>query len=185
MNQVIYAVAALTVVMLFSMSTQRGRVTGTQEMYVTEARTRMMGVARETVERIARTEMAFDEATDSEKVAEGAVYPYVAGPGELTPGNSFGGCADLVACDDLDDFHGVSVNGDMEGLPYNVDVAVAYVDALTGGPTGSQTFAKELTVTVSTPALSLKGETLSVGYSRVFTYPSLFDFALGVASRPA
>jgi len=182
MTQLIYAVSALGVIMLFSVGIQRVGLTGEQEMYITEARTRMLGVARETVEQISRLDMPFDAATDPDQAAQGQ-FPYVDDPAKLTSVSSFGGCTYLSTCKDIDDFDGLSVADSAQGIPVTLDFEVAYVNALTGEESASATYAKQLRVIVSTVAINRNGAPLVVSYSRVFAYPNTMDFARGVQSR--
>ena len=189
MTQLIYAVSALALVMLLTVGIQRAGLHAEREIYLTEARTRMLAAARETVERITRLDMPFDYATDPDRGAAGKTFPYVSSPGELTGKGGFGGCGlaqtyDLSPCLDIDDFHGVGPVADsVDGLPVQFEFSVAYVDTLTGAESMLATYAKELTVTVTSPAFRTATDTLTVQYSRVFAYPSPMDFARGVQSR--
>jgi hypothetical protein len=188
MSQMIYAIAALAAVTLFSVSVRSSGVSAEQQMYITETRSRMLGVAQEAIERITRMEVAFDEKTNPDTLSQYEVFPYVDSPAELTPAASFGSvlCNDLenvAGCFDLDDFHGISLSDlDAEGMPYGMEIEVAYVDTLTGAASGSQTYAKEVTVTVSSGVVKFGGEDISVSYARVFGYPSAFDYARGAES---
>lgn len=185
MSQLIYAIAALAAVTLFSVSMRHTGVSTEQEMYLTEARSRMLGVARESVEKISRMEVPFDANTNPDNLSEYIVFPYVDSPSELTPSSAFGGCdSDMVTnCFDLDDFDGVHQEDQEEnGLPYDLDVSVAYVDTLDGSESSSQTYAKEVTVTITSSAVVIGGEPVSVSYSRVFAYPSIFEYARGAES---
>ncbi|HUF09163.1 MAG TPA: hypothetical protein VMO47_07580 [Rhodothermales bacterium] len=69
------------------------------------------------------------------------------------------------------------------GLQVTLGFEVAYVDSL-GQHAASQTYAKEVTVEVSTPAIMIAGDSLRVRYSRAFVYPSTVDFARSVAAAP-
>lgn len=184
MTQLVYALGAIAVLMLFTTSIQRSGLAGEHEMYLTEARTRMLGVARETVDRITRMELPFDDETNPDGGADGA-YPYVTNPANLTSTASFGGCSlvstySLASCLDLDDFDGASVSDTADGIPVDISFEVVYVDTLTGVPSGSPTFAKMLTATVTSGALLIDGNPVEVSYSRVFGYPNPIDFAKAV-----
>ncbi|MFV1980691.1 MAG: hypothetical protein ACC655_06015 [Rhodothermia bacterium] len=185
MTQLIYAIAALAAVTLFSVSMRHSGVTSEQEMYITEARTRMIGVARETVEQISRMELPFDQQTDADRVNSYQVFPYVSTAGELTPSVSFGGCTSLTTnCFDPDDFDDLTLlDQEAEGLPYDLSVTVTYVDTLTSVESMSQTYAKEVTVTVISPAVQISGEPVSISYSRIFAYPTVFEYARGAESK--
>ncbi|HUF09164.1 MAG TPA: hypothetical protein VMO47_07585 [Rhodothermales bacterium] len=88
MTQLLYGLMALVVVMLFTIFITSAGLTGEQEMYLTEARTRMLGVARETVERLTTLELPFDYATDPDRGASGQTFPYVNSAAQLTAGDS-------------------------------------------------------------------------------------------------
>lgn len=185
MTQLIYAIAALAAVMLFSVSMRHSGVASDQDMYVTEARSRMIGIARESVEQISRMELPFDEMTDADRVNSYVVFPYVSIATELTPYGSFGGCTTMTTnCFDLDDFHDLAMlDQDADGLPYDLGVTVTYVDTLSGAASNTQTYAKEVTVTVTTGAVRIAGNPVSVSYSRIFAYPTVFEFARGAESK--
>lgn len=184
MTQLVYALGAIAVLMLFTTSIQRSGLAGEHEMYLTETRTRMLGVARETVDRITRMELPFDDETNPDGGADG-VYPYVTDPVYLTATSSFGGCSlastyALSTCLDLDDFDGASVSDTADGIPVDITFEVVYVDTLTGALSASPTFAKMLTATVRSGALLINGDSVEVSYSRVFGYPNPIDFAKAV-----
>jgi hypothetical protein len=185
MAQMIYAIAALAAVTLFSVSLRHSGVNTEQEMFITEARTRMIGIARESVEEISRMELPFDEKTDADRLSQYVVFPYVSSAAELTAVGAFGGCTTMhTGCLDLDDFHGLELlDQDADGLPFDLAVEVVYVDTLSGAASGSQTYAKELTVTVTTGAVRISEQPVSVSYSRVYAYPSIFEYARGAESR--
>ena len=71
-----------------------------------------------------------------------------------------------------------------DGIPCTLELETTYVDTLTGVYSANATFAKRLTVIVSTSAIRFNGEPVSVSYSRVFSYPNVIDFARGIKSRP-
>lgn len=181
MSDFIYAIAAVVAVMLFSISLRQTGLSSEQEMYVTEARSRMLGVARETVERVSRMDLPFDANTDPDRIDASLVFPYIGSASQLTSPNAFGGCyGTMSACLDLDDFDGFAVSDSAMGMPYDLGIEVQYVDTLDGSPSGSRTFAKELKVSVSTSAVRIAGQPLSVSYTRIYAYPSVMDFARGV-----
>jgi hypothetical protein len=183
-SQFIYAIAALAAVILFAVNTRHAGVSVEQDTYLTEAHTRMLGVAKQSLEQISRMELPFDAMTNADLRNQYEVFPYVDSPAELTSAGAFGGCNEIgPSCMDLDDFHGINLkNLDAGGLPYDLEISVAYVDTVDGSPSMSQTFAKEITATVSTGAVLVAGDSVSVSYSRVFAYPSVFEYAVGAES---
>ena len=173
----LYALLAMLLVALFSLNMQRGIHATEQQMIVNEVATQLTGVGVDVLEHIERT--PFDENTDESKQVP-LEYPVITGTGQLTPdgGAQWGGCTSLAlsdpSCDDIDDFDGVSVDVDVDGLVYTVEVAVQYVSPATTpatlAPSGAQTYAKEVTLTISNPYLLLGGTPLQVELKRVFTY---------------
>ena len=202
MSQLIYALGALTVLLVFNVSIQRTALQGEREMYTDEARARLMMFARETADRITRLELPFDEQIDPDRIASGSLYPYVATPTGLTAEGDFGGCLatarrGLSDCVDLDDLHAVGpLDDDLGGLPIEYSFKVAYVDTADGSSTaGAKSYAKKLTISVETSAVLVDSiyaagggfkndrKNLNVTYERVFTYPNVIDFAKGVKER--
>ena len=179
MSQLIYSVAALAAVTLFTVSLHRAGISVEQEVYIIEARSRLLGVARETGEQISRMDLPFDSNTDPDLLGESAQFPYVSSPSELTPEGSFGGCNDIAYCLDLDDFSGITFSDTANGLPYEVAIKVTYADTVDGSYSSSQTYSKDLKITVSTEAVRIGNEPLSITYNRLFAFPSLMDFARG------
>ena len=186
MAQMIYAVAAMVAVTIFAISTRHSGVQSENEIYIAEARSRMLGVAREAVERVTRQEIPFDAVVNPDNVGPYDVFPYVDSPTELTDVGSFGNSlcyADLSLCEDLDDYHDYATEGESNGIPFELTMEVSYVDTLTGQQLGNvKSYAKMLTATVTTTAVSFGGEPATVKYFRIFSYPTPFDFALGAES---
>lgn len=167
--QTLYSLIALLLVMLLSLNFYQGRNHTQQNMIVNEVLTPFNDLGMELLDHIGR--QAFDENTDETKIAE-PTWPIVTSPSGLTAEASFGGCTDFWTCDDIDDFHGLTVNRDLNGLPYTVDISVRYVDELDPDqPTGgAPSYAKEVTLEISTAAIQMGGAPLTVKIGRVYTY---------------
>ncbi len=171
MAQVIYSILGLSIAMLFSMSLNRSIYSNTHRTYTNEVLSQMLGIGEDVLEDVGRRSLAFDEAVDEARYVGPIQYPLVHVAWELTPQSSFGGCLVYAACLDLDDFHGMVLTRSVEGLEYEAEISVIYVDELDPMiETGSQTFSKKVTVTVSSSAIVIGDKPLSVHYSRVFSY---------------
>jgi len=172
MSQLIYSILALSVTVLFSVSLNRVFNTNTEKTYTNEVLSQMIGVGQDVLEEVGRRGLPFDEAVDEARYVGPIRYPLVHAAFELTPASAFGmcdsGCTDPL---DLDDYDGMTFYRTVDSLDYIATVSVQYVDEL--DPTkvsATQTFAKLVTVEVSSEAIAISGEPLTIDYSRVFTY---------------
>lgn len=169
----IYAVLAIMLVGLFSLNMHRSMHQSQNRMVVNEVVTELTGAGYDVLEFIGR--LPFDENTDESK-KDPLEYPVINGPNQLTPVGNFGGCAALALvpddCDDIDDFHNVpDVTIDVDGLEYDVEVAVRYVDPLNPETASAgNSLAKEVALTITNTYLLVGGDPLQVNVKRIFTY---------------
>ncbi len=181
MSQVIYSLAALVTVILFSITMNQGINSGHTNMYATEILSQMSGVAEDIIDDVGRRALPFDSKVDPDSVIVPELgYPIVLSATQITPEAQFGGCFVYDLCGDLDDFHGLVVTRTAGGLDYEATIEVRYVDE--NDPmveTGIQTFAKKVTVTVTQGSLIQAGVPLSTSYSRVFVYDKPTNFPIG------
>jgi hypothetical protein len=179
MAQTLYGFIALGLVMILSLNTFR-IITETQRtMAINEVATQITGVSMEILDHIGNR--YFDHQTNPKFVfPKPPTYPYVTGESQLTgPGAAewgvgTSGCPQgalkaVDDCDDIDDFDGMVVTRDVDGLNYTATISVQYVSTCTLQPSG-RSFAKEVEVTVVTPDALIGGSQLQVTVSRVFTY---------------
>ena len=152
-------------------------------MVLNEVVTQVTGISVDILEHIGNK--FFDESTDETGISP-ADFPLVTFTAELTGEGGFGNTGDGATCDhtnfydpdcnDIDDFHGITLNRTVEGIPYTAVVSVDYVDE--DNPDTDQdpdlphtrTFAKMVTVTITSPYLLLGNIPLEVKLHRVFTY---------------
>lgn len=186
MAQLIYAISALAIAMVFAVSMQSSSNSGEGAVYRNEVLTQLVTIGRDIVDEIARQDLPFDEQVDPSRIPQPATYPYVHFPVNLTPEADFGnpGCYALNSCLDLDDFHSPDdpITGEHNGLEYSATIAVRYVDV--ADPTqpapeedSGMSFAKEIVVTVATDAIQVNGEAIAAEYRRVMTYPRITNFS--------
>lgn len=178
MTQLIYSISALGIVVVVAVSMQRSSGATEQVVYTNEVLTQLVSVGRDVVDDIARRDLPFDAKVDPDRLPSVAVRPYVHSASELTPADEFGGCTDFEACLDVDDFHKLDppLTGVRNGLDFTANIEVEYVSATDPNTkSGSQTFAKEITVTVESSSIVLNGKPVSASYSRVLTYPGFTD----------
>lgn len=159
MPQTLLALVALMVAMQISLLQQRSILTARLDMVDTEYETVATGAGLDILDYIASK--PFDEATD------GRVVTNVA---ELTP-LPFATGGTYEAAEDIDDFNGIVpfvYNTDFPNVPFTIAIEVRYVEEndLSQVAT-SQTFAKEVLVTLTNPYMERP-----VTLSRVFSYPS-------------
>jgi len=169
----IYAVLAIMMVGLFSLNMHRSMHQSQNRMVVNEVVTELTGAGYDILELIGR--LPFDENTDESKQSP-LEYPVINFTSELTPAAQFGGCTAVAledpACDDIDDFHGIpTFTITVDGLEYEADVAVQYVDPVNPDtPAGGNSYAKEVELTITNPYLLVGGQPIQVNVRRVFTY---------------
>lgn len=165
--QVFYALIAMLLLALLSLTLQRGTHSAERRQIVNEMTTQLVGVGIDVIEHIGR--QPFDSQTDSNKVA---TVPPVTNAAQLTPKGSFGGCTDYNACEDVDDFDGLTITRDVGGLDFDVVIEINYVDE--NNPDvqpGFNTFAKEIRLSISSPHLYItKSIPLTVQIARVRAY---------------
>lgn len=171
--QVIYAFIAMLLVALLSLTLQRGIHSTERRQIVNEVSTQLVGVGIDVLEHIGRT--TFDYAVDTNRVDIDPIedFPYVEDPAELTLPGSFGSCSDYYSCKYIDGFDGMTVNRTVDGLDFEVDIFVQYVDEDNPDTaSGVQTYAKEVRLEISSSALYLSSAAnpLTVEIARVYTY---------------
>jgi hypothetical protein len=170
MVHLLYALTALMMVVLFAQNMQRGVLSGELRMEFNEVRTQMTGAAIDVIDDIDRQNVAFDRLT-REVGMEPSDFPLVTSASQLTPEDSFGGCSDFALCLDVDDFDDMILTRRVGDFIYDISIDVHYVDeANPNSQTGYQTFAKEVAVTVSHPAIVVGRDPLMVTIRRVFAY---------------
>ncbi len=175
MVQTLYGFIAIGLVMLLSLNLLRAATSTEQRMILNEVATQVTGIAVDLMEHLGNK--AFDENTDETGI-EPSDFPLVTSPSMLTPDNGpdWGGCPSLYdnTCNDIDDFDGMTIERDVEGLAYRAAIEVRYVNETSPNTTsGVSTYAKEVVITVTTPAyrhLLIGGAPLEVRLSRVFAY---------------
>lgn len=198
----IYTLTAMLLVGLLALSQFRTAANSQQRMVANEVLTQVTGVSDEVFEHAVGywfdervdeddwplqpptfpiiTESQVDELTATSTT-----------PGATTDG--WGGCTAAIytldanmkqnrltntsrpeTCDDLDDLHGLTLQMEREKMLYEVDFAVRYVDPtdLTQTVSGP-TFAKALTLTITTPNYVVGNDPLEITMSQVFTYSRL------------
>lgn len=171
MHQFIYAIAAMGVAMVLSLSLSSGSRNAAQRAYINEAATQLSGVAYGVLEDIERSTIAFDAKTDESRYSKPITFPLVKHASELTPESEFGGCVAYEACRDVDDFDGLQITRTSQDYEFVVTLSVRYVaESDPTQPLGSQSFAKRVSATVTHPTIMINGDPLRVTVSRIVTY---------------
>ncbi len=174
MYHIIYAMLAMLLVMFFSLNLMRAAQSTQQRQIINETGTQLTGVAADVFEYLASR--AYDAATDTARVH---VYPPVTTPLALTieDGAGWGGCTPYAsmynpgACLDLDDYDGATMTRDYEGLEYDVEITVRYVQRNNPDqPSATQTYAKEVHLEITNPHLLLGDNPVTAEMTRVYTY---------------
>ena len=147
MPQTLGAFLAIMAVMTFTLNYNRSTIHSQRNMINTEMEVMASAVATDVMNYVASK--PFDART-----ADNTVNRYNKITALLTPASEFGSCGSFGTCNDIDDFHNLPEfvrTFEIEpgvAIKFNVGVAVHYVDD-TGAASTSQTWAKEVTVTVS------------------------------------
>ena len=179
MVQTLYGLIAITLAMMLALNLMR-TVTGTQrKMILNEVAMQVTGISVDIMEHLANK--SFDENT-VETGVDLSNLPLVTSANQLTnPGgfgyNQDGGLCDAPNffydpdCDDIDDFHGLTLNRTVNGIPYTAEIMVRYVEEDNPSlPAPDHTFAKEVTVKITSPYLLIGNDPIEATFSRVFAY---------------
>lgn len=172
MTQTIYALLALVMLSLLSVSQQSAILSDYRTMLSEELEVMGSGVALQAMEYIATK--AFDEeSTDGGTISSTSDLSTM--PFSTGRDCAFSGIAD--ACDDLDDFHSMQAEYidfiiGTDTLQFQVDASVTYLDSNRNATT-TRTYVKEVTVTVQDywgdgqPTLMKQ----PIKLARLFSYP--------------
>lgn len=179
-QQLLYSVAALAIVMVFSLAFRGNMIASNQKVFLNEIGTQLTGVAYDVLDDIGRKDLAFDRNTNESLLTPPINYPLINGCSENTsPGSinwgcsNCGGCTDAFydGCQDIDDFHGFSGADTVRGILYEFDISVQYVSETDPDDNAvGVTCHKEVTVDVVAPWFPVGNDTLRTSLSRVFTY---------------
>lgn len=184
MIQTVYALLAIMLIGLVTLSFSRGIHSNEQEMMLNELASEMTSVGSEILNEVGRypyDPVALVVTTDHVLNTRGALrLESTFGTGSTcNPNTQYSGCLFI------NDFHGKTAtrvrqriyNGVTHDITYTVEsIVVRYVSESTPHtPTGTKTFAKEVVVTVSCPLVYLGSPDtpLKVQMSRVYTYPNI------------
>ena len=171
--QLLYSIAALAIVMVFSLTFRGSMISSNQQVFLNEIGTQLTGVAYDVLEDIGRKDLAFDRNTNESLMTPPITYPVITSRLQLTYEGSaeWGNCIQYEACEDVDDFHGIRDTATVEGIIYVFDVSVQYVSETDpDSKSYTPTYAKEVTVEVWTPWFLAGNDTLRTTLSRIFTY---------------
>jgi hypothetical protein len=183
MAQTLYGILALVLVSMLSLNMQRGSMQTQQRQALNEVGMQITGVAEEVFDHIGREAVAFDRFVDSTR-AIAPVCGRTETPKAFTEPARFAtvACsgAGYESCPYIEGFHGMTdLSFERDGLPFEVDVEVAYVNPRTLAPLAptARSFAKEVTLSVSSPLLYLNtpSNPLTVRLSRVYEYDAVTD----------
>ena len=166
--QVFYALIAVFLLGLLSLTVQRTTHRIDSRMHVNEVVTQATGIATSIVEAIGSK--PFDSKTDTLKVT---TFPAVLSSDELTPKGAFGGCISFLLCQDEDDFDGLVITRTLNGFEFTASIKINYVIATNPSVlSASNTFAKEVLVEISNPTLFVGSPSnpITVPFRRVFSY---------------
>ena len=192
MAQFIYLIAAMLTLMTLLMTSQRGSERVRQTEMLNEVSTQLTNAASEALETIGRAYYdrhvfvnRSNEADQCGRVANGLQSTF-ANPGAFTACTYFGNCRWIEGFHDLNPgplpaAPDTTVTrggfGNEKGFTINLEVAVRYVDpADYAVAPGTETFAKEVSVTAHTPDAYLGDDPadfdrqLSITLTRVFPY---------------
>lgn len=193
----LYSLIGLMLVGVLALSAMRMSTHSEQRMISNEIMTQVTGIADEVFDHAGA--YWFDEKVDeSDYYQQPPIFPIITTTSSLTspsavPGmgvDGWSGCTSAIyapdantgqlrlqnsarpeTCDDLDDLHGLRIDMDRNGLTYRVDVSVTYVDPLDPSTTSSApTWAKRVSLRITTTDYQIAGNPLEVTMSRVYSY---------------
>lgn len=166
--QVFYAIIAIFLLALLSLTVMRSTQRLDSRIYVNEVVTQASGVATGIIETIGRK--PFDSKTDTTKVS---TFPAVTSTNQLTSEANFGGCTNFSLCEDIDDFNGLVITRLLNGFEFTATITIKYVSPVDPDYyTGTQTFAKEVLVEITSPYLYVgsRSNPITVPFRRIFSY---------------
>ena len=171
MAQTLYGLIALALVSMLALNLQRGTTNTQQRQIVNEVATQVTGVAGEVFDHIARDSVFFDKYVLDTRF----LFPKcgrTTSPSVFTPKASFVPAPRYATSRYVEGFDSMQVTIDRADIEYVVDIAVDYVDPVTLAPSATPTFAKEVTLTISSPLLFLKtpSNPVEVTMRRVLEY---------------
>lgn len=194
MTQLVYCILAILILSVLTMTAQQGIAANLQTQTLTELETQLTGVGTEVLEHIGQT--YYDEYTYTYRATREG--PYFCGrvrqdqPQTLADPGAFTACTGGATtsetfrnCPYIEGFDGLATATDTlqrtrSGFDYAVsDISVQYVDPATFAPAATETFAKEVSVTVENPYLYVGADptnTFKLEVSRVFTYGCVADY---------
>ena len=172
MAQTLYGLIALALVSMLALNMQRGTTNTQQRQIFNEVATQVTGVASEVFDHIARDGVYFDKYVSDTRT----LFPTcgrTTTPSVFTAEAAFVPAASYATSTYIEGFHGMTdIPIDRDDIQYLVDISVRYVDPVTLAPSAVQTFAKEVTLTLSSPLLFLRTSSnpVEVTMSRVIEY---------------
>ncbi|MFO8099470.1 MAG: hypothetical protein R6T83_07605 [Salinibacter sp.] len=175
MAQTIYGIIALALVSMLALSMHQGTTNTQQRHVLNEVATQVTGVGVEVFEHIGRGGVAFDKfVVDTQTTFPTCGRTTTADV--FTPEDSFAPAESYATSTYIEGFDGMTeVAIDRDDIPFEVDIEVAYVDPVTLAPSAVPTFAKEVTLTISSPFLFIKTPQtpVEVQMQRVFEYDTV------------
>lgn len=175
MAQTIYGLVALALVSMLALSMHQGTTSTQQRHILNEVTTQVTGVGVEVFDHIGRAGVAFDKFV----VDTQTTFPTcgrTTSADVFTPEASFVPAGSYASSAYIEGFDGMTdVPIDRDDIPFLVDIAVTYVDPVTLAPSAGPTFAKEVTLTISSPFLFIKtpDTPVEVRMQRVFEYDTV------------
>lgn len=179
MAQTLYGLIALALVSMLTLNMHRSTTNTQQRQIFNEVVTQVTGVGAEVFDHIARENVYFDKYVFDTR----SIFPTcgrTTSPDVFTPEASFVPAASYATSRYIEGFDGMTdVAVDRDDIQFLVDIDVRYVDPGTLVPSATPTYAKEVTLTISSPLLFLRTPTnpVEVTMSRVIEYDMVTEEA--------
>lgn len=155
MAQTLYGLIALALVSMLALNMHRGTTSTQHRQVFNEVATPVTGVGVEVFDHIARDSVYFDKYVYDTR----NTFPTcgrTTSPDVFTPEGGFVPAASYGTSRYIEGFDGMTdVPIERDDIQFFVDIAVRYVDPVTLAPVATPTFAKEVTLTISSPLLFL------------------------------
>lgn len=175
MTQTLYGLLALALLSMVALNVHRSTSNTQQRQVFNEVATQVTGVGSEVFDHIARDSVYFDKYVYDTR----SVFPTcgrTTTSDVFTPEASFVLAASYETSRYIEGFDGMTdVAIDRDDIQYLVDIEVTYVDPVILAPSATPTFAKAVTLTISSPLLFLQtyGNSVDVTMSRVLEYDTV------------
>jgi hypothetical protein len=168
MIQTLYAIVAIMMLAVLSLTFNRALHSNDTRMILTEVSAQVTPVAMDILDYIGT--LRYDASVEDIGLVQPAnLQNPIEGSELCDPNDGYKGCADV-----MNELHDKTITRVIHGLTYNIHVALEYLDAVNPDQVSlDPSFHKRATLTISSPELLMSNtnEPLEIVITRRFAYP--------------